>query len=169
MQDQRSAYQVPGTYRRIIAPIMQESGMAKKYLIGVDLGTSGTKAALYQIDGKKIAESSVEVPLYYPKPGMVEQECGDFYDSARRTVRSCIEQSGIDPQEVAAIAFDSQMAGVGLIDQDFQPVSALRLVAGRALPALYRVDGQGSRRPDHPANRLPADHRPRPEDAVVEV
>ena len=27
--------------------------MAKKYLIGVDLGTSGTKAALYQMDGKR--------------------------------------------------------------------------------------------------------------------
>ena len=72
--------------------------MAKKYLIGVDLGTSGTKAALYQIDGKKIAEASVEVPLYYPKPGIVEQETDDFYDTAALTIRRCIEQSGIDPR-----------------------------------------------------------------------
>ncbi len=70
--------------------------MAKKYLIGVDLGTSGTKAALYQIDGVKIAEASVEVPLYYPKPGIVEQETGDFYDTAAQTIRQCVEQSGID-------------------------------------------------------------------------
>ncbi len=97
--------------------------MAKKYLIGVDLGTSGTKAALYQIDGHKIAEASVEVPLYYPKPGIVEQETGDFYDTAAQTVRRCVEQSGIAPREVAAIAFDSQMAGVGLVDQDFEPVA----------------------------------------------
>ena len=48
--------------------------MQKKYLIGVDLGTSSTKAALYQIDGKLISEASVEVPIYYPKPGVVEQE-----------------------------------------------------------------------------------------------
>ena len=47
--------------------------MAKKYLIGVDLGTSGTKAALFQIDGKRIADASVEVPIYYPKPVIVEQ------------------------------------------------------------------------------------------------
>ena len=53
--------------------------MTKKYLIGVDLGTSGTKAALYQMDGTLLAESNLEVPLYYPKPGIVEQENGDFY------------------------------------------------------------------------------------------
>ncbi|HEX5838030.1 MAG TPA: FGGY family carbohydrate kinase [Anaerolineales bacterium] len=97
--------------------------MQKKYLIGVDLGTSGTRAALYQIDGKLVAEASQEVPLYYPMPGVVEQESEDFYTSAGATIRTCIESSGIDPHQVAAIAFDSQMAGVGLIDEDFRPVS----------------------------------------------
>lgn len=97
--------------------------MQKKYLIGVDLGTSGTKAALYQIDGKLISEASVEVPLFYPKPGIVEQDNQDFYSSAARTVRQCIESSGVDQNAIAAIAFDSQMAGVGLIDEDFQPVA----------------------------------------------
>ncbi len=97
--------------------------MTKKYLMGVDLGTSGTKAALYQIDGRKIAESSLEVPLYYPKPGVVEQDNRDFFETAALTVRKCIEQSGVDPTEVAAIAFDSQMAGVGLVDEQFQPVA----------------------------------------------
>ena len=97
--------------------------MQKKYLIGVDLGTSGTKAALYQIDGKLISDASVEVPIYYPKPGTVEQENDDFYSSAAQTVRECVESSDVDPEKIAAIAFDSQMAGVGLIDGDFKPVA----------------------------------------------
>jgi xylulokinase len=97
--------------------------MQKKYLIGVDLGTSGTKAALYQVDGKLISDASVEVPLFYPKPGTVEQDNEDFYVSAAQTVRMCIESSGVDAKEIAAIAFDSQMAGVGLIDEDFKPVT----------------------------------------------
>jgi Sugar (pentulose and hexulose) kinases len=97
--------------------------MQNRYLIGVDLGTSGTKAALYQMDGKLISEASVEVPLYYPKPGIVEQENEDFYASAAETVRKCIESSGIEASAIAAIAFDSQMAGVGLIDEDFKPVT----------------------------------------------
>jgi len=97
--------------------------MQKKYLIGVDLGTSGTKAALYQIDGKLISAASVEVPLYYPKPGVVEQENEDFYTSAARTVRRCIESSAVEPNEIAAIAFDSQMAGVGSIDENYKPAT----------------------------------------------
>jgi xylulokinase len=97
--------------------------MRKKYLIGVDLGTSGTKAALYQIDGKLISEAAVEVPLFYPKPGVVEQENEDFYTSAAQAVKKCVESSGIEPKEIASIAFDSQMAGIGLIDEDFKPVA----------------------------------------------
>ena len=97
--------------------------MQKKYLIGVDLGTSSTKAALYQIDGKLIAEDLVEVALSYPHPGVVEQNNEDFYSSAAATVRNCITGSGIDPRQVAAIAFDSQMAGVGLVDENFNAVA----------------------------------------------
>jgi xylulokinase len=97
--------------------------LKKKFLVGVDLGTSGTKTTIYTIDGKPIAEASVEVQLLYPKPGIVEQETNDFYSSAATTVKSCIIESGIDPKEIAGIAFDSQMAGVGSIDENYQPAA----------------------------------------------
>ena len=97
--------------------------MHTKYLIGVDLGTSSTKAALYQTDGTLVAEASVEVPLFYPKPSVVEQDSEDFYKSAAQTVHRCLEASGIDASDIAAIAFDSQMAGLGLIDENFNPVA----------------------------------------------
>lgn len=97
--------------------------MAKTYLIGVDLGTSGTKAALYQVNGTKVAEASVDVPIHYPKPGTVEQDQRDFYETAAIVVRRCMQESGVDPKAIAAIAFDSQMAGVGLVDEQFQPVA----------------------------------------------
>jgi len=97
--------------------------MLKKYLVGVDLGTSGTKSALYHINGRKIAEASAEVPIYYPKPGVVEQDDQDFYTTAAQTVKQIVSNSGVDAREIAAIAFDSQMAGVGMIDEDFQPAA----------------------------------------------
>lgn len=97
--------------------------MAEKYLIGVDLGTSATKSVVYRTDGTIVAEANLEVPLYYPKPGIVEQENDDFYKTASATVRQCIDQSGIEPGQVAAIAFDSQMAGIGSIYENFQPAT----------------------------------------------
>lgn len=98
--------------------------MAKtKYLIGTDLGTSSTKSALYTKDGSLVADSTVEVPLYYPKPGVVEQENDDFYNTAAQTISQCVQESGIDPRDIGAIAFDSQMAGIGTIDDDFNPAT----------------------------------------------
>jgi xylulokinase len=94
--------------------------MRRTYLIGVDLGTSATKAALYFPDGSLVANASAEVPLYHPRPGVVEQENDDFYWSAAQTVQECVSGSGIDPQDVVAICFDSQMAGVGSVDEDFE-------------------------------------------------
>ena len=77
--------------------------MDEKYLIGVDLGTSATKAALYRPDGTLLAEASVEVPLYHPQPGVVEQENDDFYRSAAQTAQRCLSTTGIDPRAIAAI------------------------------------------------------------------
>ena len=96
--------------------------MKQQYLIGVDLGTSATKAALYELHGKLIAQAVVEVPIRYPKPGEVEQNLEDFHVTAATTVRQVLADAGIQSDEVAAIAFDSQMAGVGLIDEEFRPV-----------------------------------------------
>ena len=97
--------------------------MSTQYLIGVDLGTSGTKAALYKSDGTLVTQYAEEVPIYYPRPGVVEQENDDFYRTAANTVKKCVQESGIDPRAVAAIAFDSQMAGVGAVDEDFNPAT----------------------------------------------
>lgn len=96
----------------------------QRYLMGIDLGTSATKAALYRVDGdhlgiEPLAEAVAEVPLYTPRPGVVEQESDDFYRTAATTVRRCIESSGVDARQIAALAFDSQMAGVGTIDAQF--------------------------------------------------
>ncbi len=95
----------------------------EKLLIGIDLGTSATKAALYRCDGTLVAEASAEVPLYYPKPGVVEQENDDFYRTAAQTVQRCVSASGVDPRQIAAIGFDSQMAGIGSVDEDFGPAT----------------------------------------------
>lgn len=95
----------------------------KQYLLGIDLGTSSTKAALYKPDGTLVAQDSAEVPLYYPKPGVVEQKNDDFYRTAAKTIKTCVQESGIDPRQIAGLAFDSQMAGVGSINDDFKPAT----------------------------------------------
>ena len=114
---------------------------AKQYLLGIDLGTSSTKAALYTTDGELVAQTAVPVPLYYPKPGVVEQENDDFYETAAQTIRQTIQQSGIDPRQIAALAFDSQMAGVGSIDENYQPATRFdSWLDMRCQPYIEQID-----------------------------
>lgn len=93
--------------------------MGKTYLIGVDLGTMGTKTAIFDEEGQPVADAYEESKLYYPKPGWVEQDPDEIYGSAIRTIKQCLEASGIDPGAVAGIAFDSQMAGISTVDADW--------------------------------------------------
>ena len=68
--------------------------------------------------GHRIIEALAleESKLLYPKPGWVEQDPDDFYFASLRTIKECLEKSGIPPGQVAALAFDGQMVGIGTID-----------------------------------------------------
>jgi xylulokinase len=90
-------------------------------LLGVDLGTTAAKAAVYDLNGYPVAEGRAEVPLYHIHPGRVEQDMNDFYRAAAIATRRCMDSARVDPAQVACVAFDSQMAGIGAIDEDFQP------------------------------------------------
>lgn len=94
-----------------------------KYLIGVDIGTTGTKAALFDTEGNLIADAYRESVLYYPKPGWVEQNPEEFYTSTCDTIREVITKAGINKGEVAAISLDGQMAGIIGIDDNWNAVT----------------------------------------------
>src|SRR5215472_6674435 len=91
------------------------------FLLGIDLGTTATRAALYDSNARLASEGRAEVALHYPQPSVVEQDMEDFYQSSVRAVRQCMDSCRINPAQVAGLAFDSQMAGIGAIDEDFKP------------------------------------------------
>lgn len=96
--------------------------MCSQYLIGVDIGTAGTKASVFDIEGNQLAVAYEESKLYYPRVGWVEQEPEDFYTSSINTIKQVIKKSGISPKDVASIAFSGQMAGILAVDKDWKPV-----------------------------------------------
>ncbi len=94
-----------------------------KYLIGIDIGTTGTKSAIFDTDGMLLGEAYRESTLHYPKPGWVEQDPDEFYSLTCDTIREIMDKTEIDPRDVAAICIDGQMAGVLGIDNDWKPVT----------------------------------------------
>ena len=61
-----------------------------KYLLGIDLGTSGTKTVLFDQHGKGICSATVEYPLYQPQNGWAEQDPKDWYNAAVSTIHTVL-------------------------------------------------------------------------------
>jgi len=102
--------------------ILNVGDMCAEYLLGVDIGTAGTKAALFDLDGNQLAVAYEESRLYFPRVGWVEQNPEDFYNSTINTIRRVVNTAQIDPNEIASCAFSGQMAGILAIDKDWKPV-----------------------------------------------
>jgi xylulokinase len=97
--------------------------MQGERLIGVDIGTQGTKAALFDRDGRCLAEAFEASELLKPAPGAVEEDPERQLASVLRTIRRCLEAAGPSPGEVAAMAIDGQMAGITGIGADGRAVT----------------------------------------------
>ena len=88
------------------------------YVIGVDLGTSGTKTVLFDETGRTVASHTVEYPMYQPKNGYAEQDPADWREAAFDTIRAVMDQSGIPADAVKAIGLSGQMHGLVMLDKD---------------------------------------------------
>src|SRR5690554_5571291 len=97
--------------------------MGAPHLIGVDVGTSATKAVLIRADGVILAEASAPSRLIQPSPRHVEQDPDEIVQSVVETVAACVDRSGVRAGEVAALALDGQMAGIMMIDEHWDPVT----------------------------------------------
>ncbi|MGE5592595.1 MAG: FGGY family carbohydrate kinase, partial [Betaproteobacteria bacterium] len=64
------------------------------YLIGVDIGTMGTKAAVFDASGVLLGDAFEESRLVYPRAGCVEQDMEDMYGSCLRTIKAAVEKAG---------------------------------------------------------------------------
>jgi xylulokinase len=90
-------------------------------LVGVDLGTTGTKAALYTSEGEALSEATASTPLRWRGAGEVDQDPDDFYGAATRAIRDCVARADADPTGVEAIGVTGQMAGVLGVDREWRP------------------------------------------------
>lgn len=103
-----------------------------KYLIGIDLGTSGTKTVLFDEDGNTIKSHTVEYPMYQPKNGWAEQDPEDWYRASVETLKTVTD--GIDASQIAGIGISGQMHSLVLLDENNEIIR----------PAILWCDGRTS-------------------------
>lgn len=96
--------------------------MEKKYILTHDLGTSGNKAALFDLNLNCIGQAKKDYPIYYPKPGWAEQNPEDFWQAVKETTHAIIEKTKIKPEDILALSFSCQMNCTIPINKDGNPI-----------------------------------------------
>src|SRR6266404_8448514 len=91
------------------------------YILGIDVGTGGTRAVVVDRKGAIISSATAEhVPFASPKIGWAEQDPHDWYQATGSAVRQAISSGGVPPSEIAAVGLAGQMHGAVLLDEDDQ-------------------------------------------------
>lgn len=89
-----------------------------RYLLGIDAGSTLTKAAIFDIQGRELARAAEPVPLDRPHPGWVECDPETAWHAARGAIREVIAKSAVAPTDIAAIGISAAMVGAWLVDAE---------------------------------------------------
>ncbi|MGB8589735.1 MAG: FGGY family carbohydrate kinase, partial [Candidatus Acidiferrales bacterium] len=90
--------------------------MAKK-LLGIDIGTGGTRAVLLDENGRVLNAATAEHALMHsPQIGWAEQDPNDWWNAGCRAIKACLENSDTPPSEIAGVGLTGQMHGLVLLD-----------------------------------------------------
>ncbi|GHU45554.1 xylulokinase [Clostridia bacterium] len=87
------------------------------YLLGIDIGTSGTKTALFDTAGNAVASATYEYPLYSPKNGYAEQSPADWWNAVVSGIKSVLAKSGANKSDIKGIGLSGQMHGLVMLDK----------------------------------------------------
>lgn len=92
-----------------------------KYLLGIDVGTTGTKTLLFSTDGKMLGRAYRSYPLSTPAVGLGEQNAEDWWNAIKDTVRELCESTEI-AENVVAISLSTQGGTFVPTDENAKPL-----------------------------------------------
>ena len=104
--------------------LLEQGGreMAKDFLLGIDVGTTRAKVALFGLTGKVIASGYNEYLTVHPRPGYAEQNPEDWWRAVKKAVHQVLSISNISSQDIAAIGISSMTITVLPVAKDGKPL-----------------------------------------------
>ena len=90
------------------------------YLLGIDIGTTGSKAVLVGADGEIKSSATTEYPMFTPRPQWAEQDPNDWWAASVASIRRVLSESGAPPGQVVGVGLTGQMHGMVLVDANGQ-------------------------------------------------
>ncbi len=114
--------------------------MVGKYLVGIDVGTTGTKTIIFNMEGQIVGSGYKEYSCYYPKPNWVEQNVDMLINAVFETNRQALINSGIKPSEVVSIAASTQRACCVFVDYNDKSLKMISWQDNRTSDEVSKID-----------------------------
>ena len=92
------------------------------YLLGIDIGTSGTKTLICDEKGKVLATAMAEHPISSPKPGWSEQNPEDWWSAVCSATKAVLKKTDIKPADIKGIGLSGQMHGSVFLADGAKPL-----------------------------------------------
>ena len=89
----------------------------KKFILAIDQGTTGSRAILFDARGRIVASAYREFRQYFPKPGWVEHNAEEIWQSCVFVIRKAVAAGRIDPRQIAASGITNQRETTVLWDR----------------------------------------------------
>ncbi len=93
-----------------------------KYVMGIDIGTTGSKAMVVDLKGNILGSGYREYTLNYPHPNWVEVGAHFLMDLTFEAVKEAVEKSGVDKNEIDAVSFSVNRSSFCLLDENLEPI-----------------------------------------------
>ena len=115
-----------------------------QYLLGIDNGSTVSKAALFDLKGKEIAVASSKVETEYPHPCWTERNMETLWQSTAKAIREVLVKSGVKPEDIAGIGNTGHGNGVYLLDMQGKPLrNGIQSMDSRAADIVHGWNDSG--------------------------
>ncbi|WP_080146634.1 xylulokinase [Marinilactibacillus piezotolerans] len=89
-----------------------------RYVVGLDIGTSGLKGILVNENGDIVSSAVAEYDLYTPQKGYSEQDPDDWVKAAKSVLKEIAASTEDAAENIEAISFSGQMHSLVLLDEN---------------------------------------------------
>lgn len=95
-----------------------------QYLLGIDDGSTVSKAAIFDLEGREVQVASCKVEPDYPHPGWTERSMDLLWESTADAIGEAISLAGIRPEEIVGIGTTGHGNGLYLLNKQGEPARA---------------------------------------------